>query len=176
MRIELSSKPLIDATVIDHRLDTMAKECIVWCDAIQTAGLTMIVVNETSMPLAKRFQRKMVELSICVELIQVSNPIDAAWCIENEGKWLGACVIYQDVVTTGETLQGLYSVCSQFLTSPVLTMGMFMKCGNTTEVFKPHKIGFSIPNDFIVGCGLGLHGLEQESELGSLPEIHVLAS
>lgn len=80
-------------------------------------------------------------------------------------------VVIEDVVDTGHTLQEIYNIFEQKKVASLKIATLFFKPQAYQKTLPIHYIGFSIPNQFILGFGLDY------DELGrNLPSIYQLKS
>lgn len=78
-------------------------------------------------------------------------------------------VVLEDIVDTGNTLQEIFSIFEQQEVKSLRVVTLFFKPEAYKKNFPIHHIGFSIPNQFIVGYGLDY------DEIGrNLPQIYQL--
>ena len=68
------------------------------------------------------------------------------------------CVLIEDIVETGHTLELLLEHINQYSPKTLRTVSLLDKPSNRDHRVRPDYIGFSIPNEFVVGYGLDLKG------------------
>ena len=68
------------------------------------------------------------------------------------------CIVIEDIVETGHTLEVLFEYLDQFSPKSLRSVSLLDKPSNRDHRVRPDYIGFSIPNEFVVGYGLDLQG------------------
>ena len=163
--MQLTTRTLLTNETIQSRMRTLADGVVQDLSAKQQVlveSVTVVAVTNTGMVLLQSFCEQLQSLGWTVTVLTIPEKVSAQWFLEHQSAWCGSCVLFQDVSTTGETLEKIANVFSQFLHLPILTCCMFKKTTHSQSNFKVEYIGFSIPNDFIVGCGLPANGQFQE--------------
>ena len=164
-----STKPFIDETIIQHRIQTLVAEIV---DSIPlfSEGVTVVAATTSSMQFATLFSSAFQFQG--VESVVINGDVQATpkWLVENQSTWLNACLILQDVSSTGQHLRGLQDLCIEHLHIPIRTVIMLSKHQESASDWSPDWTGFCIPNEFVVGCGMNING-----QLGALDSIKVLA-
>ena len=129
--------------------------------------LTFLSISPNSWEFAFDLSQSVVAKNL---VLQVPQEPTAKWFLEHEMYWDNICVLVQDVSDTGETLQNHLILCRQFLNMDILTVTLLQKKSTIPQVYQPDYIGFSIPNEFVVGYGMGLRG-----KFNDLPHIAIYA-
>lgn len=78
-------------------------------------------------------------------------------------------VVIEDIVDTGHTLQGIFNQLGGFEPAEIKIASLLYKPESFQYNFKIDYLGFSIPNDFIVGYGLDYDGFGR-----NLDSIHTI--
>ena len=87
-----------------------------------------------------------------------STDLTSKWLLENKGLLQEQCLLVQDIVDSGETLQSLLGSLKDLGSKEVHSVCLLnKKCNRTTNV-EPDYTGFSIPDEYVVGYGMGLRG------------------
>ncbi len=84
---------------------------------------------------------------LCSEVLYFSGQIEGEHC-----------VLIEDIVETGHTLEVLVDYLNQFSPKTLRSVSLLDKPSNRDHRVRPDYIGFSIPNEFVVGYGLDLQG------------------
>jgi len=94
-----------------------------------------------------------------VRVIFVSKAdFNQEWSHRNQELLEGACILIQDIVDSGQTLLSLIqSVKSQAIDKVLSVCLLNKKCNRIVDV-EPDYTGFSIPDEYVVGYGMGLKG------------------
>ena len=167
--MNFSTKPFIDETIIQQRIQTLVND-VMKSELSFSEGVTVVAATASSVQFAKLFCSAFQFKG--VESIVVQGVVDAApkWLVDNQSSWLNACLILQDVSSTGQHLKKLHYLCTEHLSIPVRTVMMLSKHQESEMAWSPDWTGFCIPNEFVVGCGMNING-----QLGTLGSIKVLA-
>ena len=167
--MNFSTKPFIDEAIVQQRIHTLVND-VMNTDPDFSDGVTVVAATTSSIQFAKlfsaAFQCKGVECTVLSGAVDVTPK----WLVENQRVWLNACLILQDVSSTGHHLKNLQDLCAEHLNIPVRTVMMLSKHQESETSWRPDWTGFCIPNEFVVGCGMDING-----QLGTLGSIKVLA-
>ena len=165
------TKPFIDAPVIQQRLETLVEQMRDSFPAM-SSGVTLVSVTESSKRLVEQFATIIRRYEIDVVLLEAEDFPRAQWLIDNDHQWLESCILIQDVSSTGEQIQELSTFCADHLAIPVRTVIVLSKPNDDVDssMWEPDWVGFHIPNEYVVGCGMGVH-----EKLQTLSSIQVLA-
>jgi len=80
------------------------------------------------------------------------------WSRHNQDILQGGCILIQDIVDSGQTLLSLIQNVKSQTIDKVLSVCLLNKKGNRTVDVEPDYTGFSIPDEYVVGYGMGLKG------------------
>jgi len=160
--MQFTTKPLIDAAVIDQRLQSLVAQVLATIHSVGE-GITMLVATESSETFAHTFCRLFLAQDIPCNIVHNYGVPTAKWITEQN--WLGTMIIVQDVSSTGQHLATLKTAFSEQLPFEVYTLSVLYKYQASTNVCYPLPdwVGFNIPNEFVIGCGMGAHGLGGQS-------------
>ena len=89
-------------------------------------GVTVVAATSSSAQFARlfsAFQKQGVDSVVLDGPSQVSPK----WLVDNQSVWLNACLILQDVSSTGLHLKGLQELCTEHLKIPIRTVMMLSK-------------------------------------------------
>lgn len=167
--MQITTKPFIDETQLENRLVALRNQ-IASETSISQSGLTLVACTESSTDLTRRLFNLCLEMGIEVSFVQAPVEWTADWVVQHASKWNGCCVLVQDVSNTGAHLQSIEQFCQAHLDCVVRTLIVLDKREDEEMSWSPTWVGFHIPNEFVVGCGMGLHG-----QLKGLNSIQVLA-
>ena len=152
-----STQTLLSADSIQHRLSTLAYKVtedlrLLVSNDVQTPKLTIVINHASGWVLGKAFASECVRSGCRVETLLLPSNGLAAWVLEQD--WGDACLLFQDISTTGESLAQPLIKFESLLECPVKTCCIFQK--RTTEKIRLEVdyLGYTIPNVFVVGCGL----------------------
>lgn len=169
--MQFTTKPFIDAQTIQQRLETLADQVVDSFPSVQ-AGVTLVSVTDSSRLLTEHFAAVVRRQSVDVVVLDAEDVPRAQWIVNNANQWLESCILIQDVSSTAEQIQRLFSFCRDNLDIPVRTLIVLSKRNEDVDVpsWEPDWIGFHIPNEYVVGWGMGIH-----KQLQTLASIQVLA-
>lgn len=156
--MQFTTKPLIDAPAIDQRLQSLVAQVIAKITPMRD-GITMLVATESSHTFAENFCRLFLAQDIPCNIVCNYSLPTAKWVTEQN--WLGTMIIVQDVSSTGQHLATLKTTYSEQLPFEVYTLSVLYKYQaptNEEEYPVPDWVGFNIPNEFVIGCGMDAHG------------------
>lgn len=163
--MHFTTRTLLTNDVIQQRLNSLAVQVVGDFISNQTMSgrfLTVVAVTNSSTALLENFCAFVETLGWTVTVLTVSEPLSAHWFVTQKFAWDGGCILFQDVSSSGETLLNTKNIFQQYLDIPVASCCMFRKGASEDQISMPNYIGFSIPDDFIVGCGLDANGQFQE--------------
>ena len=169
--MQFTTKPFIDAQTIQQRLETLVSEVCQSFPRVQS-GVTLVSVTGSSRLLTEYFATVVRRQGIDVVVLDAEDLPRAQWIVNNAHQWLETCILIQDVSSTAEQIQRLFSFCTNHLDIPVKTLIVLSKRTEDIEIlsWEPDWIGFHIPNEYVVGWGMGMH-----KQLQTLASIKVLA-
>ena len=167
--MNFSTKPFIDETIIQQRIQTMVSD-ISTSVPLFSEGVTVVAATASSMQFASLFSSAFQRKGIDSVVLNGAVEATPKWLVDNQSTWLNACVILQDVSSTGQHLRKLQHLCLEHLNIPIRTVMMLSKNQEGESDWKPDWTGFCIPNEFVVGCGMDING-----EMAALGSIKVLA-
>ena len=167
--MNFSTKPFIDEATIQQRIQTLVTDVVKSVPAF-SEGVTVVAATHSSVQFAKLFSAAFRYRG--VESVVLNGAVQATpkWLIDNQSTWLNACLILQDVSSTGQHLKELQDLCTVHLPIPIRTVVMLSKHQESESDWSPDWTGFCIPNEFVVGCGMDING-----QLAALGSIKVLA-
>ena len=87
-----------------------------------------------------------------------STDLTSKWFLENKALLQERCLLVQDIVDSGETLQSLLGRLQDNGSREVRSVCLLNKKCNRTTNIEPDYTGFSIPDEYVVGYGMGLRG------------------
>ena len=167
--MQFTTKPFIDETIVQQRIQTLIADIL---SSVPSSldGVTIVAATPSSLQFANLFSNAFRFQGI--ESMVLTAPIEPSskWLVEHQSSWLTACLMLQDVSSTGQHLKGLQEFCIEHLSIPIRTIVMLSKHQESEADWKPDWTGFCIPNEFVVGCGMDING-----QLGALGSIKVLA-
>ena len=81
-------------------------------------GVTVVAATSSSAQFAKLF---FAAFQQGVESVILDGPsqVSPKWLVDNQSVWLNACLILQDVSSTGLHLKGLQELCTEYLKIPI---------------------------------------------------------
>ena len=159
--MHLTTRTLLSNNAIQQRLNSLAEQILGDLSSKQTVPtqfLTVVAVTSSSTSLLEQFCSHIRALGWGVTVLTMSETLSAEWFVTHTMAWDGGCVLFQDVSSSGETLLNTKNIFQQYLGIPVVSCSMFRKGAPTDQTSMADYIGFSIPDDFIVGCGLHANG------------------
>ena len=164
-------KPLITQRNLHDRVVNLGREIQAkWPET----SITLLAVSSSSQLVVRDLAELLGATCSCLVLPVNSSgqpEVTASWVVEQQRYWEGVCILVQEVSDTGETLLQLRDQLSSLLDIPVQTLVLLQKKTKETYVFCPDYVGFSIPDEFVVGYGMGLRG-----QFSQLPHIAVLTT
>ena len=164
-------KPLITQRHLQDRVVDLGREIQVkWSET----SITLVAVSTSSQLVTQDLAEYLGDTCSCLALPlnSAGQPeIIASWIVEQQRYWEGVCILVQEVSDTGETLLQLRERLFPLLDIPVETLVLLQKKTKDPYAFCPDYIGFSIPDEFVVGYGMGLRG-----QFSQLPHIAVLTT
>lgn len=162
--MHLTTRTLLTHEVIQQRLMSLAERISVQLLAHEQGigRLTLLSVTQSSQLLLQTFAGYLSQRGYELTVLMIPPEVSAKWVLEHQDAWDGACILFQDVSSTGQTLKSIQAALVPLLDIPVLSCCMFQKWSGETGVHMADFIGYSIPDEFIVGCGLEANGQFQE--------------
>lgn len=163
--MHFTTRTLLTNDAIQQRLNSLAEQVLGDFTSQQSMPhrfLTVVAVTRSSTALLEQFCSCIQDLGWDVTVLTLSEPLSAQWFVNQKFAWDGGCLLFQDVSSSGETLLSSKNIFQQYLDVPVSSCCMFRKGVFVDHTQMADHIGFSIPDDFIVGCGLHANGQFQE--------------
>ena len=167
--MNFSTKPFIDETIIQQRIQSMVSDIAQSVPSF-AEGVTVVAATSSSMQFARLFSAAFQSQGVDSVILDGPVQVSPKWLVDNQSVWLNACLILQDVSSTGLHLKSLQELCTDHLEIPIRTVMMLSKHQENEADWTPDWTGFCIPNEFVVGCGMDING-----ELAALGSIKVLA-
>jgi hypoxanthine phosphoribosyltransferase len=97
-----------------------------------------------------------------------TSDFNPEWMNRNQEVLQGACILAQDIVDSGQTLFTQLQHIKSHTLDKVLSVCLLNKKQNRVVDVEPDYTGFSIPDEYVVGYGMGLRG-----RFNNLPHIAV---
>ena len=150
-------RPLIPSNLLQNRVRELGKEIR---DQHGAGSLTCVCVLRGALFFAADLIRH-IGGDVRVEFIHINNQADSmgidisylSSTIENQD-----CILIEDIVETGLTLQTLFQYLDEQKPRSLSCVSLLDKPSTRHHPIEIDFIGFSIPDEFVVGYGLDLHG------------------
>ena len=148
---------LIPAKALQERIKELGSEIR---KGHGTGPLTCICVLRGALFFAADLVR-MIGGDVRVEFVHIKNQSDS---LDIEISYLSGniagqdCILIEDIVETGLTLQSLCSYLQSLGPRSIRTVSLLDKPSTRQQAVAIDFIGFSIPDEFVVGYGLDVHG------------------
>ena len=148
---------LISAKALQERIKELGREIRVHHGA---GPLTCICVLRGALFFAADLVR-MIGGDVRVEFVHIKNQSDS---LDIEISYLSGniagqdCILIEDIVETGLTLKSLCGYLQSLGPKSIRTVSLLDKPSTRQQEITIDFIGFSIPDEFVVGYGLDLHG------------------
>ena len=149
-----STQTLLSAENIQKRLCSLARHLIADLNlvGIKDPRLTIVLNQPSGLVLGNAFGSECVRLGWTIETILLPTVCTSSWVLEQQ--WGDACLLFQDISSNGESLIQPLQEFSKLLACPVKTCCIFQKRTLEKRGMPVDYLGFTIPNVFVVGCGL----------------------
>ena len=154
-------RPFISSEKIDVRIDEMAAQIN---DDLKDDDLLFIgVLNGSFMFVADLYRR--IDLNSQISFLKLSS-YDGMESSGNIRRLIGlnedlrgkTVVVIEDIIDTGETLQGIISDLGEKGAKAIKVVTLLLKPDAYEGSYDIDYVGFEIPNDFVVGYGLDYDG------------------
>lgn len=167
--MQFTTKPFLSEEIIKQRIQALVY-AILSSDPAFLEGITLVAATQSSIQFATLFANAFQERSVPCMVLDGDVDATPQWLLDNATVWLNACLILQDVSSTGEHVRSLQELCRVHLDIPVRAALMLSKHHEDSTEWQPDWTGFCIPNEYVVGCGMEVNG-----QLGLSNSIKVLA-
>ena len=167
--MQFTTKPFLDEDVVQQRIQSLINEVVSSVPSCLN-GVTIVAATQSSIQFANLFSTAFRFQGIDTIVLTGPEEPSSKWLVNNQSSWLTACLMLQDVSSTGQHLKSLQELCLEHLSIPVRTIIMLSKHQEYESDWEPDWTGFCIPNEYVVGCGMDING-----QLGALGSIKVLA-
>lgn len=148
---------LIPSELLKNRVQELGQEIR---KKYGTSSITCICVLRGALFFAADLVRH-IGGDVRLEFIHISNQSDSMgidisyFSGDISGK---DCILIEDIVETGLTLQTIYSYLNEQQPRSLYSVSLLDKPSTRHDSIAIDFIGFSIPDEFVVGYGLDLHG------------------
>ena len=159
--MRLSGEILIGEAALRGRVEAMATA--IAADTPEGAGLSVIALLDGAFMFCADLVRRL-PMPIHLALVPVTSvdrggdptsiPLPAYFPVEG-----AEVLVVEDILDTGRTLQALRSHLLASRPARLRTAVLLDKPGRRAVPFTPDYVGFRVPDRWIVGYGLDLHGL-----------------
>ena len=172
--MNISNRPLIDATAIQGRVKELAAQLD---GDYQGRPLTVVVVLNGAMFFAADITRQM-RADILLESIRVRSYTGTAPAPEltlldagNDAIAGRHILVLEDIVDSGRTAVAILNHFRARQAASISLCALLNKPARRIETVEPEYIGFTIDDHFVVGYGMDYNGRYRQ-----LPHIYVLES
>ena len=149
-----STQTLLSAEYIQNRLCSLAQQLTDDLGLIEIAEprLTIVINQSSALVLGRAFGLECTRIGWSVETILLPSDCTPGWVLQQQ--WGDACLLFQDISSNGESLAQPLQELAKLLECPVKTCCIFQKRTLEKRGTPVDYLGFTIPNVFVVGCGL----------------------
>ena len=99
--MQFTTKPFIDETIVQQRIQTLIAEYNLFRDTFSLDGVTVVAATPSSIQFANLFSAAFRFRGIESIVLTAGEDPSSKWLVDNESSWLASCLTLQDVTSTG---------------------------------------------------------------------------